>query len=137
MINDLMKNCSCVKHYKNWVKFQDKKPPDEDLICSRYNMAGYEITNNGKILPNGRVFFGANFILKSARGYDFIIQQTKSGKLQTIELKAKSDRSARIEINKLYPGLRNSYHKPRFVDFSTWNAENMKRDATKKEENEQ
>ena len=100
-----------------------------------FNMYGLQIDENRKVLPNGRVMFGSNFILDKGGSFEFIIQSLPTDKeTQKIPLKAKTQRSARMELNKMFPRLRDAYSKPRFVSIEQLEAEIIKRDEAIKEE---
>lgn len=80
-----------------------------------FGMHGFQVDENHKIIPDGRVMFGGDFILDKGGSYDLIIQRLPEGeKVKSIPLKAKSERSARIEINKINPGYK-CHNKPDFV----------------------
>lgn len=97
----------------------------DGIFSSRqFNMSGLEITNDGKIIQNGQVFFGSNFILQKETGFILIIQSVRNGeKPQKFPLQAKTQRSARMEINKMFPQFKNAYSKPRFIESLRYLAE--------------
>ena len=92
------------------------------IFSSRcFNMSGLEL-EKGKVKAKGQIFNGADFVLKNSvlesdkvGDYMLIIQSVRNGE-QTINkmLKAKSDRSARIEINKINPMYK--HQKPYFIN---------------------
>ena len=94
-----------------------------EIYSSRtFNMSGFEIAKDGKIIPNGQIFFGADFVLKNNDEYTLIIQHVRNlEQTQKIKLKAQTDRSARIEINKKNPSWKSAYSKPSFIDISQYN----------------
>jgi hypothetical protein len=67
----------------------------------------------GKVTKESKIMFGTDFILDKGDSFDFIIQSGEQTK--KIELKAKTQRSARLELNRIFPSLRNAYRKPDFV----------------------
>ena len=95
-----------------------------------FDMYGMQIDENHKVIPNGRVFFGSNFILDKGGSFEFIVQSLPvDQQTKKIELKAKSQRSARVELNKMFPQLRNAYAKPRFVTIEELEEAIQKRDS--------
>ena len=100
-----------------------------------FNMNGMQIDENRKVMKNGRVMFGSNFILDMGGSFEFIIQSLPvEQQTKKIPLKAKSQRGARMELNKMFPQLRNAYSKPRFVSVEELEAKITKRDEAIKEE---
>ncbi len=85
-------------------------------------MSGLEIENNGKVIPKGQIFNGADFVLKNSvfisdktGDYMLIIQHVRNGEpTKNKMLKAKTERSARIEINKINPMYKSQ--KPYFIN---------------------
>ena len=72
-----------------------------------FGMHGFQVDENHKIIPNGRIRFGGDFILDKGGSYELIIQRLPEGEsIKKIELKATSERSARIEINKINLGYK-------------------------------
>ncbi len=88
----------------------------------RFNMSGLELDENNKVLAKGQIFNGADFILKNsvfesdkAGDYMLIIQSVRNGEpTKNIMLKAKTERSARIEINKINSMYK--HQKPYFIN---------------------
>ena len=95
----------------------------DGIFSSRvFNMSGFEISKDGKIISKGQILFGADFILKNGLDFELIIQHVRNeDKTQKIKLAAKTLRSARIEINKINPSWKNAYSKPYFVDITKYN----------------
>ncbi len=95
------------------------------IFSSRtFNMSGFEIAKDGKVLSQGQIFFGADFVLKNNDEYTLIIQHVRNlEQIQKIKLQAHTDRSARIEINKINPSWKTAYSKPSFIDISRYNEE--------------
>ena len=80
-----------------------------------FGMHGFQVDENHKIIPNGKVMFGGDFILDKGGSYDLVIQRLPEGEsVKKIELNATSERSARIEVNKINPGYK-GHNKPDFV----------------------
>ena len=51
----------------------------EGIFSSRvFNMSGFEIAKDGKIIPEGQIFFGADFVLKNNDEYTLIIQHVRN-----------------------------------------------------------
>lgn len=100
-----------------WTSGKFNLMSQDGIFASRlFNMSGFEIEQNGKVIPEGQIFYGANFILEKETGFILIIQQVKNGdKINKTPLKAKTQRSARMEINKLFPVFKGAYSKPRFI----------------------
>lgn len=87
-----------------------------------FNMSGFQIDKAGKIIPEGQILFGADFVLKNNDEYTLFIQHVRNNEqTQKTELKAKTQRSARIEINKINPSWKNAFSKPYFVDITKYN----------------
>ncbi len=94
----------------------------EGIFSSRcFNMSGLEL-EKGKVLAKGQIFNGADFVLKNSvlesdkiGDYMLIIQSVRNGEqTKNIMLKAKTERSARIEINKINPMYK--HNKPYFIN---------------------
>ena len=95
----------------------------DGIFSSRsFNMSGLELDEKGKVIPKGQIFNGADFVLKNSvlesdkiGDYMLIIQSVKNGE-KTINkmLKAKTERSARIEINKINSMYK--HNKPYFIN---------------------
>ena len=99
------------------------------ISSGTYNMNGQQIDENHKIIKDGRLMFGSNFILDKGDSFEFIIKQLPvNEKTRKIELKAKTQRSARMELNKMFAHLRHAYSKPRFVSIEELAAKIQKRD---------
>jgi len=87
----------------------------DGIFSSRcFNMSGLELDEKGKVISKGQIFNGADFVLKNSVvdceckpcnndiDYMLIIQHVRNGEqTKNIRLKAKTERSARIEINKI------------------------------------
>lgn len=95
---------------------------DGIFSARRFNMSGLELDKNWKVIPKGQIFGGQDFILKNsvlesdkAGDYMLIIQKVRNGE-PTINkmLKAKTERQARIEINKINPMYKSQ--KPYFIN---------------------
>lgn len=94
-----------------------------------FDMYGMQIDEERKVMPNGRVMFGSNFILDKGNSFEFIIQSLPvDEKTKKIVLNAKSQRGARMELNKMFPRLRDAYNKPRFVSLEEFEKAIAKRD---------
>jgi len=95
----------------------------EGIFSSRrFNMSGFEIEENGKIIPQGQIFFGADFILQNHDDFELIIQQVRNGaQTEKIKLAAKTERQARRETNKINPMWKTAYSKPSFIDINRYN----------------
>lgn len=94
-----------------------------------FNMEGLQIDEDHKVIKDGRIFFGSNFILNKGSSFEFIVQSLPVEKsTYKIELQAKTERSARVELNKMFPQLRHAYSKPRFVSLQELAAAIKKRD---------
>lgn len=85
----------------------------------RFNMAGIEIDQDSKPIPNGQIFFGGDYILNPGGGmYQLVIQHVRNGENpKTFEIIAKSERAARTKINKMFPHYRVAYNQPQFRTF--------------------
>lgn len=100
-----------------------------------FNMNGQQIDENHKVIKNGRIFFGSNFILNKGGSFEFIVQSLPVEKsTYKIELSGKTERSARMDLNKKFPQLRHAYSKPRFVSLEELEAAIIKRDEAIKNE---
>jgi hypothetical protein len=95
----------------------------DGIFSSRcFNMSGLELDEKGKIKDKGQIFYGADFVLKNsvfesnkAGDYMLIIQSVRNGEqTKNKMLKAKTERSARIEINKINSMYK--HQKPRFIN---------------------
>ena len=105
------------------------------ISSGTYNMNGQQIDEDHKVLKNGRVMFGSDFILDKGDSFEYIIQNMPvNEKTRKIELKAKTQRSARMELNKMFAHLRHAYSKPRFVSIQELEAKILKRDEAIKKE---
>lgn len=94
-----------------------------------FGMHGFQIDENSKIIKDGRVRFGGDFILDKGDSFEFIIQRLPvDEKTRVIKLQAKTQRSARMELNKMFPQLRSAYSKPDFVTIEKFNETIKKRD---------
>ncbi len=95
----------------------------DGIFSSRtFNMSGFEIEKNGTIKPKGQILFGADFILQNHDDFELIIQHVRNEeKTRKIKLKAKTQRAARMEINKINPSWKTAYSKPYFVDITRYN----------------
>lgn len=118
---------------------KDSKNGDYSLMScissGTYNMDGQQIDENHKIIKNGRLMFGSDFILNKGNSFEFIIQNIAvNEKTRKIELDAKTQRSARMELNKMFAHLRHAYSKPRFVSIEELEAKILKRDEAIKQE---
>lgn len=72
-----------------------------------FGMHGFQVDENHKIIPNGRVRFGCDFILDKGGSYELIMQHLPEYEsVKSIQLKATSERQARIETNKINPGYK-------------------------------
>lgn len=88
----------------------------------RFNMSGFEIEQDGKIIPHGQIFFGADFILQNHDDFELIIQHVRNEEpTQKIKLAAKTERQARRETNKINPNWRTAHNKPSFIDINRYN----------------
>lgn len=108
----------------------------DGIFSSRtFNMDGFQISKDGKIIPDSQIFFGSDFILKNNDDFELIIQHVRNNEqTQKIKLAAKTERSARIEINKINPSWKDAYSKPRFVNIQELEAKILKRDEAIKKE---
>ncbi len=87
-----------------------------------FNMSGFQIAKDGKIMQDGQILFGADFVLINNDEYTLFIQHVRNNEqTQKFTLKAKTQRSARIEINKINPSWKTAYSKPYFVDIAKYN----------------
>ena len=106
------------------------------IFSSRtFNMSGFEIAKDGKIIPEGQIFFGADFILKNNDEYTLIIQHVRNlEQTQKIKLAAKTERQARRETNKINPNWKTAYNKPSFIEITRYN-EKLEEQKTKAGDN--
>jgi hypothetical protein len=95
---------------------------EDSIFSSRmFNMYGLEIDKKtSEIISHGQIFYGADFIVKYENGtYKLIIQTVRNGEAtKSIDLKGKTDRSIRIETNKMFPRFKS--HKPRIISISQY-----------------
>lgn len=104
------------------------KEPDGIFCSSRHNMGGLEITQDGLVIPNGKIFFGGDFILDQGDKFTLILQQVKNGSpVEKIPLKANTQRKARMEINKLDPRFK--WSKPAFMPYQRYADELAKQES--------
>lgn len=90
-------------------------------------MGGMEIDKDGTVKPDGRLFFGGDYILNDNSVFTLVIQGTENGKpIEKINLVAKTERSARMETNKISPMIK--YNKPRFITIEKLKEAENKRD---------
>lgn len=79
-------------------------------------MQGLEVDENHKVIKNGRLMFGTDFLLRSGIDkFDYIIQTTENGKTKKIIIEALTERSARTKLNKMFPGLKDPNQRPRLI----------------------
>jgi len=90
---------------------------EDSIFSSRmFNMAGLEIDKKThEIISHGQIFFGGDFIVKYENDTaKLFIQNVRNGEpTKTIDLKGQTDRSIRIETNKINP--RYKTQKPRII----------------------
>lgn len=85
------------------------------LSTRMFNMGGLEIDKTGEVISHGQIFFGSDFIVKYENGTSkLFIQNVANGEpTKTVNLKGKTDRSLRIETNKINPQYK--HQKPRII----------------------
>ena len=94
---------------------------DEIFSSRMFDMKGLEIDKKThEIISHGQIFYGADFIVKYENGtYKLIIQTVRNGEAtKSIDLKGKTDRSIRIETNKMFPRFK--WRKPAIISISRY-----------------
>lgn len=101
-------------------------------------MQGLEVDENHKVIKNGRIMFGSDFLIRSGIDkFDYLIQRTENGKIKKIIIPALTERSARTKLNKMFPRLKDPNQRPRLITIDYLESKVKLRDTTIKEQEAQ
>lgn len=94
----------------------------DTIFSSRmFDMKGLEIDiKTHEIISHGQIFYGGDFIVQYENGtYKLIIQTVRNGEpTKTMDLKGKTERSIRIETNKINRNYKD--RKPRIISIAQY-----------------